>query len=411
MSTTRLLCFVFSLCMTPIGLRGADIDSQWRGPNRDGKFPGETLLKQWPETGPGLLWDVEGLGTGFGSVAVTDKKIYVTGMHNETGVLYAFDLSGKRLWQTEYGKEWTGDYPGARCTPTVAGELLYLESGQGKVVCLDSDTGETKWTVDLLKKFNAGNISWGMTESLLIDGDNVICTPGGQLHNVVALNRFNGEVVWTSKGNGEPAAYCSPVLVNHNNTRLIITMTAASIIAVDADDGTFYWQTPQHQSNKIHANSPLYFDGKVVCASSSAETHSGLVLLQLSEDGKSVSILWRNRRYRNLMGGLIELDGYLYGSHYRRTRWSSIDLQTGELVHNSSEFGGGVVIYADGLFYCYSEDGEVALVNATPGSFDVLSSFEVTKGTGQHWAHPVIRSGRLYLRHGDALMVYDIARK
>ena len=192
--------------LTAIALEAADIDSQFRGPNRDGKYPGERLLKLWPDAGPKLLWDVEGLGAGHGTVAVTDQVIYVTGMPDDKGILYAFDLSGKSLWQSEYGKEWTGDYPGARCTPTVVGELLYLESGQGEVVCLDSNSGEIKWAVNLLKRFNAENISWGMTESLLIDGDNVICTPGGPQHNVVALNRFNGHVVWTSKGNGEPAA-------------------------------------------------------------------------------------------------------------------------------------------------------------------------------------------------------------
>lgn len=411
MNTARLLISALSLCLTAVTVRATVIDSQWRGPNRDGKYPGEKLLKQWPDGGPKLLWDVEGLGAGHSAVAVTDTRVYVTGMPEDTGILYAFDLNGKKLWQTEYGREWTGDYPGARCTPTVVGGLLYLESGQGKVVCLDSNNGEMRWSIDLLEKFDSSNIRWGMTEALLIDGDNVICTPGGPRHNVVALNRFDGQVVWTSKGNGEPAAYCSPILVDHNNTRLIITMTAESIIAVDADDGSFYWQTPQHQVNKIHANTPLHKDGKIICASSSSQLHSGLVLLQLSEDGKSVSVLWRNQRYRNLMGGVLLHDGHLYGSHYRRNRWSCIDLKSGDFVHDSTELGEGVIVYADGLFYCYSVDGELALVSASPRSFDIVSSFEISKGTGQHWSHPVIKAGRLYLRHGDALMVYHIARE
>lgn len=411
MSIARLFASILSLLVTVTALGATDIDSQWRGANRDGKYHGESLLKRWPDGGPDLIWDTQGLGQGHSSAAVTDQKIYVTGMLKESGTLFAYDLDGKKLWQTEYGKEWTGDYPGARCTPTVVGELLYLESGQGKVVCLDSNTGKIRWSVDLFKKFEAENIRWGMAESLLIDGDNVIATPGGPQHNVVALNRFSGQIVWTSKGNGEPAAYCSPILVNHNNTRLIITMTAESIIAVDADTGTFYWETPQHQGNKIHANTPLYFDGKVICSSASADSHSGLVLLQLSEDGKNVEVVWRNQRYRNLKAGVILRDGYLYGSHYRRNHWSAIDLLNGEFSHHSRELGGGAVIYADGLFYCYSTEGELALVNASPKSFDILSSFEITKGTGEHWAHPVIKAGRLYIRHGDALMVYDIARK
>ena len=396
--------------MTMTALQAADVDSQWRGADRDGKYYGEKLLRKWPAGGPELIWDIDGLGAGHSTVAVTEQRIYVGGMPDSIGVLYAFDHNGKKLWQTAYGKEWTGNYPGTRSTATVAGQLLYLESGQGKVVCLNSNTGEMKWSLQLLEEFGAKNIPWGMTESLLLDGDKIICTPGGVLHNIVALNRFTGDLIWTSKGSSEPAAYCSPILVNHNGTRLIVTMTAESIIAVDADDGTVYWQTPQHQGNKIHANTPLYFDGRILCSSSSAKSHSGLVLLQLSQDGKNVSILWRNEKYHNLMGGVILQDGFLYGSHYRRKRWSCIDLYNGDFVHTNSELGGGVIVYADGLYYCYSEDGMLSLVDADPKDFNIISSFEITKGTGQHWAHPVIRNGRLYLRHGDALMIYDISR-
>lgn len=410
MKIAELFTLVLFFCVTASTVFVTEIDSQWRGPNRDGKYHGERLLKRWPDGGPELLWKTPGLGRGHSSVAVAGRKIYVTGMIGERGVLFAFDLDGRKLWEVDYGREWAGDYPGARCTPTVVGELLYVESGRGELVCLDSSTGEIEWSVDLLEKFNTDNIRWGMAESLLIDGDNVVCTPGGSRHNVVALNRFDGRVVWTSKGSGEPAAYCSPTLVNHNGTRLIITMTSDSIVGIDADTGVCYWTTPQHQTNKIHANTPLYFDGKIICSSSSARSNSGLVLLQLSDDGRSVDVVWRNLRYRNLMGGVILHDGYLYGSHYRRSHWSAIDLSNGEFSHHNRELGGGVVIYADGLFYCYSENGEFALVDASPDSFDILSSFEITEGTGQHWAHPVIKNGRLYVRHGDTLMVYDIAR-
>jgi outer membrane protein assembly factor BamB len=189
MKLSRLLTLALSLCLTATALVATDVDSQWRGPNRDGKYHGESLLKRWPDGGPELIWDTQGLGQGHSSAAVTDQKIYVTGMLKESGTLFAYDLDGKKLWQTEYGKEWTGDYPGARCTPTVVGELLYLQSGQGKVVCLDSNTGKIKWSVELFKKFEAENIRWGMAESLLIDGDNVIATPGGPHQNVGCLDQ------------------------------------------------------------------------------------------------------------------------------------------------------------------------------------------------------------------------------
>jgi outer membrane protein assembly factor BamB len=279
----------------------------------------------------------------------------------------------------------------------------------GVVYCIDAFSGEIIWEVDLLEKFEAENIQWGMTETLLIDSDNIICTPGGEKYNVVALNRFTGETVWTSAGNSEPAAYCSPVLVEHNNTRLVVTMTATSVIGLDAGTGELYWRVEQMQRNLIHANSPVYSGGIIYCSSSSAPQSSGIVALKLSEDGKSVVQKWRNESFQNLMGGIVLVDGVIYGATYRKNEWSAIDASTGEEKILSKDFGGGVIIYADGLFYLYSEAGEVALVNMDRNTFEIRGRLIVPLGTDQHWAHPVIKDKRLYIRHGDALMVYDIS--
>ena len=211
------------------------------------------------------------------------------------------------------------------------------------------------WSVDLLKRFGASNIQWGMTESLLVDGDRIICTPGGKEHNVVALNRFTGETIWTSPGFGEPAAYCSPVIVNHNGTKLIVTMTATSVIGIDADTGEMLWRTEQQQRNKIHANTPVYSDGVIYCSSASGERNSGTVALKLSSDGRNIEQLLRNEKLQNLMGGIIIKDGSIYGSTYRKNDWYAVDTKTGVEKLISAEFGNGVIIYADGLYYCYSE--------------------------------------------------------
>jgi outer membrane protein assembly factor BamB len=291
----------------------------------------------------------------------------------------------------------------------VKDEMVYLESGMGVVCCMDAFSGDMIWQVDLLEKFDAENIRWGMTETLLIDGDKVICTPGGKKHNVVALNRFTGETVWTSPGYGEPAAYCSPVMVEHNTARLVVTMTATSIIGIDADTGEMYWRVEQMQGNKIHANSPVFADGVIYCSSSSAPQSSGIVALELSQDGKSVEQKWRNESFRNLMGGIVLKDGVIFGSAYRKDTWSAIDAATGEEKLLTVDFGDGVIVFSDGLFYVYSEEGEVALVDMDSNSFEFKGRFEVPLGTDQHWAHPVIHDKRLYIRHGDALMVYNIS--
>jgi outer membrane protein assembly factor BamB len=385
--------------------------SHWRGPDRDGIYPETGLLKSWPATGPEMTWSFEGLGAGHGSVGFSQDKIFVLGMPDTTGVLYAFDFNGNLLWSKEYGTEWYKNYTGSRSTPTVVGNLVYFVSGQGVAFCYDERTGDQVWSVDLLKTFDAENIQWGITESVLIDGNHVIVTPGGKVHNVAALDRFTGKTVWTSPAMSEQSAYCSPILINHNGTRLFITKTAESVFALNPDNGEMYWSVPQKQRNKIHSNTPVYREGRIFCSSENAPEDNGLVSVLLSEDGKTASVEWRNEQYTNLMGGIILKDAYIYGSEYRKRGWSVTNAFTGEVVHSSDTLGTGVVIWADDRFYCYTEDGKMSLVDAGPGHFNIISSFKVPLGTDQHWAHPVIHGKKLYIRHGDALMVYDIEEK
>ncbi len=390
----------------------ASAQSQWRGPNRDGIYPESGLLKKWPAEGPKMLWSFDGLGIGMGSVAISKEKIFATGIPDtltSEGFLFKFDTGGKLLWKKSYGKDWTGIFPGARSTPTIVGDLIYLESGNGNVQCLKTETGEKVWSVDFFTDLQCDSVQFGFSESLLIDGDMLFCTPGGKANNFVALNRFTGKKIWSSTAFGEQATYTSPILVNHNGHRLLINLTASSILGLNADTGEMYWRIHQFQDNKIHANTPAYFDGKILVSSASRKDSSGLVLLQLSPDGKKADIVWRNKEFINLMEGFILRDGFLYGPGYLQPKWFCIDLKTGLTKYIAKDLGGGPVIYADGLFYCYAEkDGEMALADGNPDKFTIISKFKVPMGTAQHWAHPVISGQKLYLRHNEALMVYDL---
>ncbi len=411
---TRIIAFlsavlIFAAC--GIEIKESEF-SQWRGKNRDGIYQEKNLLKEWPEEGPALLWSYEGIGAGHGSAAITKDKIFVTGMPDTSqtaGVLSALDHSGNLIWKKEFGPDWNENFPGSRSTPTIVDDLIYLESGSGKVYCLKTSDGSEVWSIDFFEDLKADSLQFGFSESVLIDSMHLICVPGGIENNVVALNRFTGEKIWSSKGYGEPATYNSPILVNHNDQRLVIAMSSSSIMGIDADTGEMYWRIHQFQDNKIHANTPLYKDGKILVASVSSRDSSGLVLLQLSDDGKNADILWRNERFRNFMGGLILKDGFIYGSAYLKKDWQCINWETGESQYTNKELSGGAIIYADGLYYCYTErEGEIALVNATPDTFDIISKFPVPLGEIEHWAHPVIKAGKLYVRHGNALMAYDI---
>ena len=383
--------------------------SQWRGPDRDGKYPETGLLKEWPEDGPEMLWSFEGLGSGHGSVSIADGQIFVLGMPDTIGIIYSFDMKGELLWQREYGLEWYANYTGSRSTPTIVGGLLYFVSGQGEVFCMDKDNGDIKWSVDMFERFGAQETKWGIAESPLLDGDRIIVTPGGEEHNVVALDRFTGDLIWTSKGNGEPSAYCSPILVQHNDSRLIVTMTSESVLGIDAVNGETLWRTEQRQGNEINANSPLYYDGMVFCASAEGDSADGHVMIRLSENGKTAELGWRNEEIFNLMGGIVLQGGCLYGIRTQKKGWYCINAKTGDLNYLSDKVSEGVTIFSDGLFYCYSTNGVVSLLEADETDCRVISSFRVRLGTDQHWAHPVIHKGRMYLRHGDALMCYDIS--
>jgi len=250
----RIGVVLLALLMTISAAHAADW-SQFRGPNRDGTSPETGLMKQWPAGGPQELWSYEGLGEGFSSIAIADGMIYTCGMIDKQGHLFAFDLDGNLKYKVNYGPEWTksGNYPGARTTPTIDGDRLYLMSGQGRIACYNAKTGDPVWHVDTFDKFGGKNIRWGVSESVLIDGEKAICTPGGKDATVVALNKTTGETIWTSKGLSELSAYCSPMVVDRGPNRVILTMVEKSIAGLDAGTGKVYWTVPHKVSYGLRA--------------------------------------------------------------------------------------------------------------------------------------------------------------
>jgi len=384
------------------------IDSQWRGPNRDGKYPNETLLKRWPAGGPKLIWETEIVGEGFSQPAVTKDRVFMTGMVDGTGYLFAFDHKGKLLWKTAYGPEWnvTGSYPGARTTPTVVGKAIYLLSGMGRVFSFDT-LGKIVWSVEM-NKFQATGPRWGKTESLLVDGDKVFFNVGSKNVGLVALDRHTGATIWKIKGNGDQSSYTSPWIVNHNGRRILLTMTAKSFIGYDPDAGTYLWSAPHVTNYDINANTPLYKDGFIYTVSGYG---TGGQMFKLSKDGSSIEKVWEQKKLDSQMGAVILLNGYIYGSGHNKRSWHCLDWKTGAVQYSEKALGNkGNIVYSDGMFYIYSERGDVGLVLPNPKKFEVVSSFKMTKGSAQHWAHPVIKDGRLYIRHGNVLMVFNIAK-
>lgn len=382
---------------------------QWRGDNRDGKYNETGLLKQWPEAGPTLLWHYDDLGNGHTSAVVTKSGIFASGMVGDKGFIYSLDLTGKLLWKTEYGIEWTENWNGLHSTPTLYKDKLYVLSAFGKLVCLDAKNGKILWTVELFKDYDGVNIQWGITENLLIDDNKLYCTPGGKTANLIALNPDNGKLIWKSAGFGEASAYCSPLAIKLAKRKIIVTHTANSVIGVDALDGKPLWKYEHPNKYSVHPNTPIYSDGYLFCFSGYGR---GGEMLKLSDDGSSVTEVWKNVTMDNQMGGLILHNGKLYGSGQVSRTWFCIDWKTGkELSSEKITYKGSNIIFADDMLYNYCDNGEIMLIQPLENGYKIVSSFKVPFGANQHWAHTVIKDKKLYVRHGTSLMVYSIAAK
>jgi outer membrane protein assembly factor BamB len=375
---------------------------QFRGPERDGVFPSRNLMKSWPDGGPELLWSATGLGQGFASVSVADGRVYTTGATDGRGSVLAFDTAGKPLWRREYGAVHDGNgYPGTRTTPTFDEGLLYVMSSLGKAAAFEATSGEIRWERNLPSR----NITWGITESPLVVDDRAIFTPGGDDGTMVALDKKTGTVEWSMTALDEASAYCSPRLYDHGRHRQIITMTQGHMIGVDPTSGELLWKQAYSGRYGIHAVSPVFHGSSIYVSDGYKQ---GGKLFDLASDGRSVSLAWEESDLDVHHGGTVLVQGIIYGAASNGS-WYAIDAGTGEVKGTIRRLGKGSLIYADGLLYGYTEKGEVLLVDPDPDNFAVISRLEITQGRGQHWAHPVIANGVLYIRHGDVLMAFHVS--
>lgn len=378
---------------------------QWRGTDRTGIYKETGLLKVWPEKGPSLSWHYDGLGEGHSSVAIDSEKLYLTGMTDGKGFLYVFDMNGKLLKEKEYGPDWNSSYNGPRGTVTVNDGKIYLISGLGDLYCFDQNSLNVVWKKNILKEYGASNIEWGINEAPLIIGEKIIATPGGKQHNMIALNKNTGELIWSSPGEGDPSAYCSPLYISDQQVPLIVTMTANHIIGVEAATGKKLWSHENKNRYSVHANTPVYGDNMILCTSGYGR---GSTMLRLTNGGRNIQEAWFSKELDNRIGAMVKVGDYVYGSGDSNRYWFCVDWKTGKIKWQEKGLAMGNIIANDGMLYCYTDRGEMVLAKATPEKLDIISKFSITRGTEQHWAHPVIYKGVMYVRHGDTLMAYNL---
>lgn len=408
-------CFfvvIIGALIIPGAALSADLKPSWpqfHGPNRDNLSIEKGLLKKWPVNGPVLVWTAKGLGHGYSTVAIADGMIYTAGSIEKDTVITAMNMDGKILWQVKNGPAWSGDRPGTRGTPTIDGNRLYHQSPIGNLVCLDAKTGKNIWALNTLKKFISKTSTWALAESLLIDGERLICCPGGPQTSMVALDKKTGSVIWTAPSTSYLAGYGSPILIECQGLRIIVTLTAKSLIGVNADTGELFWHVKHESFADENVMTPIFSDGQVFISTLKA----GSVKWKINvKDGKaSLGELWRTQELDCHHGGVVLLEGNLHGnSTFRNSKlWVCLDWQTGRKKYVAKGVGKGSLTYADGMLYTLSENGVMGLVRPTGTGYELVSSFDIPKGgEGNSWAHPVVCGGRLYIRHSDFLYAYSV---
>ena len=377
---------------------------QWRGPRRDGISDETGLLAAWPPEGPKLLWKAGGLGNGYSAPIVVAGTIYITGDEEADLVVHALSLDGSPRWRSKNGASWRGSFPGSRSSCAFDDGKLYHMNAHGRVACLDAQTGRELWAVPALEKFGGKNITWGLSESVIVHGDRVFVTPGGTKGLMVALDKRSGETAWTSAPlAGEQARYSSPILLADAGRQLLVNCGSQHVFALDAADGRLVWHLAHADPRPAVTSTPVFSPAGIAVVNSSRESWA----LFGVRAGDSPAKIW-SKDLSISHGGMVYVDGRFVGSSQRGEvrGWVAVDASSGAAVQ-IADMARGCLIYADKRFYCLTERGTMTLQELTAKGFRAAGSFELAKEKDV-WTHPVILGGRLYLRCHGELFCYDI---
>jgi outer membrane protein assembly factor BamB len=416
MKRSLLLLLTASIGFPFIAADAADWP-QWRGPQRNGISRETGLLRAWPKGGPQLLWQVKDIGEGYSTPAVVGSRLYLLsnrGMDNE--FVQALSIKdGKPIWTTRIGNVGNPDqkpnYPMARSTPTIDGKLLYALGSDGDLACLETESGKLRWQKNLRKEFGGQPGQWAYSESPLIDGDVLVVTPGGAQATLVALNKNNGSVIWTSAvPGGDPAGYASAIVVQAAGYRQYVQFLDKGVVGVDAGTGRFLWRYAEPGKGPANMPTPVARDAYVYAAAS--RVGGGLASLKATLDGVVAEQVYYTRGLPNSVGGAVLLDDVLYGT--TNEGLVAAEFTTGKVKWQAESIGGGSIIYADGHLYLHGENGDVALLEATPkgyrekGRFTPPDQPKHRNAMEKAWPYPVAANGRLYIRDLDTLWCYKI---
>lgn len=418
---TRIALLVIALTTS---IAHAEDWPQWRGPNRDNLSKEKGLLQQWPEGGPKLLWTYKDAGNSYSSFAVVGDRVYTMGANDSESFVFALDVkTGKKVWQTSIAKRFDNAWGGGpRSTPTIDGEYLYALDGQGELVCLKTADGTKVWSKNLSDDLRGQMMTnWGHSESVLIDGDLLICTPGGRDGTLAALDKKTGKEAWRSSSLTDAAAYSSIRNITVGGVRQYVQQTRNGLVGVSAKDGKLLWKHENDRYRTAVVPTPIISGENVYV---SVGYGVGCTLLKLSANGSGgtkAEVVYDNRTLVNKHGGVLLYEGDVYG-HDDGGAWVCQDFRTGkEKWRVKGQLGrrsrSGSLTCADGCLYLLSDRGDVGLIEASPkgwnlkGQFKLPASSRIRSRRGGVWSHPVVANGRLYLRDQDLIFCYDVKAK
>ena len=384
---------------------------QWRGANRDDISAETGLLKKWPASGPKKVWMFDDAGLGYSGYSIVGDTLYTMGARDAVEFVIAVDVTtGKEKWSTEAGPLYTNGWgDGPRSTPTIDGDHLYTIAGRGNLVCLATATGKKVWEVSLTDDLGGKLQSWGYTESPIIEGDLVVCTPGGSEGTLAAFDKKTGKKKWQTKDWTDNAQYSSIIGVTHNGGRQLIQLTMQTLAGVDPKNGKVLW-TSEFPGKTAVIPTPVFKDGQVFVA---AGYGVGCQSVKIGA-GNKVEKLYENTDMVNHHGGVVLVGDHLYG-YSDKGGWTCMELKTGEVVWADKSAKKGAIHCADGMLYLLEEDsGTVILIEASPKGWNEKGRFVIEPQTtqrnpkGKVWTHPVVANGKLYLRDQELLFCFDV---
>ncbi len=414
--TSRLstaLLIVLGLGILPAGAQTHNWP-QFRGPDRTDVSQETGLLQSWPEGGPTRLWLFEDAGIGYSGPSIVGNRLFIMGARDDRELLLCLDVEkGAELWSAEIGPIYRNGWgDGPRGTPTVDGQVVYALGAQGNLICAQIADGTIVWRTSM-RDFGGRTPRWGYCESVLVDGEKLVCTPGSRDGAILALDKKTGEKIWQSAEFTDGAEYASIIPFDHNGARQYVQLTMQHVAGVSADDGKLLWQSSFPGSTAV-VPTPIFHDGHVYVT---AGYGAGCKLVKLGDDNRATEV-YSSKNMQNHHGGVLLLGEHLYG-YSDRAGWICQDFKTGDIVWSErSKLGKGGLTCADGMLYCMSErDGTVVLIDASPegwqehGRFKLDPQTDVRSSRGAIWTHPVVVNGRLFLRDQDLLSCYDVKER